>query len=288
MYRWPSDVLLLWSLRAVAALAGAIVLLILVFLLIESGPALLSVGIRRFFLDAGWQPAGALEAAQFNLAPMVIGSVLAMAGAVLLATPLGVFSALFCRFYAPSFMGILYRRVLELLAGIPSVVYGFWGLVVLVPLIQHWQPPGQSLLAAVFILTLMIVPTVALLSDTALRNVPRAYLDGGVALGLSRRGLVCGIALPAARRGIYSAVLLASGRAIGETMAVLMVAGNVVQVPRSAFDPVRTLTANIALELGYAMDHHRAALFVSGLVLMLAITLLVAFASVVGKEQAHA
>lgn len=287
MSRSPIDLLLLWTLRGIAALAGAIVLLILVFLMLESLPALRSVGLARFFSDPSWHPAGNATGGRFNLTPILIGTLTATAGAVLLATPPGIASAIFCRFYAPRPAGLLYQRVLELLAGIPSVVYGFWGLIVLVPLIQQWRPPGQSLLAAMLILALMILPTVALLSESALSAVPPAYLQGAAALGLSRWATVRGVALPAARSGIFTAVLLATGRAIGETMAVLMVAGNVVQMPRSVFAPIRTITANIALEVGYAMEHHRSALFVTGLMLMAMIAVLIALAEWISKGKLH-
>lgn len=161
-----------------------------------------------------------------------------------------------------------------LLAGIPSVVYGLWGLTVLVPLVSQWEPPGASLISAMLILALMILPTVALTSEAALAAVSHANLQGASALGLSRKGIVLGVALPSARKGIQTGVILATMRALGETMAVLMVAGNVVQTPTSLFDPVRMLTANIALEMPYAMGEHRAALFASGLLLMLIVTLL--------------
>jgi phosphate transport system permease protein len=264
---------LLWTLRALAALAATITLLIIAFLILEAWPALQTPGLSRFLTDTSWFPANSTP--QFNLVPMVAGTLAATLGAMLLATPLGIAAALFSRFYAPPVVATWFRRLLELLAGIPSVVYGFWGLVVLTPLIRQWAPPGQSLLAAILILSLMILPTIALLSETALHSVPRAYLQGAAALGLSRWATITGVALPAAHSGIMSSILLAAGRAIGETMAVLMVAGNIVKVPDSLFAPVRTLTANIALELGYALDGHRAALFVSGLILLALIVLLV-------------
>jgi phosphate transport system permease protein len=207
---------------------------------------------------------------------------------VALATPLGLASALFSRFYAPAPVGLLFRRLIELLAGIPSVVYGFWGLVVLTPAIRHWQPPGQSLLAAILILAIMILPTIALLAESGLRGVPRPYLDGAAALGLSRWATIRGVALPAARGAIVTAVVLATGRAFGETMAVLMVSGNVVNMPASVFDPVRALTANIALELGYALGVHRSALFVSGLLLMTVAVALVAVSQRFGASDDHA
>lgn len=278
---------LLSALRITAALAAAIVVLIFGFIVLESLPALGSVGMMRFFNDASWHPAGGVVRGSFNLGPMLIGTIAAAGGAILLATPLGLGSALFSRFYAPAPVERWYRRLMEVLAGIPSVVYGFWGLVVLTPLIRQWQPPGQSLLAGTLILTVMILPTVALLAESSLRSVPGAYLRGAAALGLSRWSSIRNVVLPAARGGILTAILLATGRAIGETMALLMVTGNVVQVPHSLFDPVRTLTANIALELGYAMDHHRSALFVSGLVLMAMTVVLVVMAEWISKDRFH-
>ena len=268
-------------------LAGTIVVLIVLFLVIEAWPALRTVGLTRFVSDPSWHPAGGAEQGRFNLTPMLVGTLLATAGAIAVAAPLGIACALFTRFYAPRRIGQVHRRVLELLAGIPSVVYGFWGLVVLAPLIAKLQPPGQSLLAAIVILAIMILPTVALLSDAALRSVPAAHLQAAHAMGLSRLAVIFGAALPAARGGIATAVLLATGRAIGETMAVLMVAGNVVQVPHSVFDPVRTMPANIALELGYAMDHHRSALFVSGLMLMLMVIVLVGLSEWTGRSRSR-
>ncbi len=278
----------LWALRTLAALAAGIVVIIVGFIALESLPALRSVGLMRFVTDPSWHPTGGAERGRFNLGPMLVGTIAAAGGAIALATPLGLGSALFSRFYAPPGLGRWYRRLVELLAGIPSVVYGFWGLVVLAPLIRQWQPPGQSLLAGIVILTIMILPTVALLSESTLRSVPQRYLRGPAALGLSRWSTIHGVALPAARGGILTAVLLATGRAIGETMALLMVTGNVVQLPRSLFDPVRALTSNIALELAYAMDHHRSALFVSGLVLMGMIVVLVLAAESLSPERVDA
>lgn len=259
-----------------AAIAVGILLLIILFLLRESWPALQRVGVLRFISDAGWHP---LEGA-FNLAPMLIATFAASAGAILVAGPLGVASAVFGRFYAPPVVAGTFRRMVALLAGIPSVVFGLWGLTVLVPIITKWQPPGASLLASILILAFMILPTVALTADAALKTVPENYLRGANALGISRSGIILNVAIPAARSGIIGGILLATARALGETMAVLMVAGNVVQVPTSLLDPVRVLTANIALEMAYATSDHRSALFVSGLALML---LVVGLAAIAGK-----
>lgn len=285
MFPFNKDTLLLWALRCCAALSGIIVLLILLFLARESVPALLDIGLTRFATDSSWHPTADAAQGQFNLLPIVWGTLLTTAGAVTLATPLGLLSALFCSFYAPPKLRGVYRRIIELLAGIPSVVYGFWGLVVLVPLIAAIAPPGASLLAGILILTIMIVPTVALFADAAIANVPSAYLNASAALGLSRWGTLWGVVLPAARNGIFTGVILATGRAIGETMALLMVCGNVVQVPDSFFAPMRTLTANIALEMAYALGDHRGALFVSGLMLMAMVLLLVALADRLDRGQ---
>ncbi|MBL4701626.1 MAG: phosphate ABC transporter permease subunit PstC [Phycisphaeraceae bacterium] len=287
MSRLPSDTPLKWGLRIIAAIAGTIVLLIVLFLVIEAIPALQTVGLKRFFTDPSWHPAGGTEAGTFNLIPMLVGTILVTAGAILIAAPLGIASALFCQYYAPLRLGKLYRHLIELLAGIPSVVYGFWGLVVLAPLIRQWQPPGQSLLTAILILALMILPTVMLLSESTLRSVSHSYIQAANALGLSRWAIIQSVVLPTARGGIITAVLLGAGRAVGETMAVLMVAGNVVQMPDNLFAPVRTITANIALELGYAMDHHRSALFVTGLMLMAIIVMLVGFAHWINKGHVY-
>lgn len=270
-----------WLLRAGAVMAALIMVLIMLFLLLESWPALRHIALIRFFTDEAWHP---LED-RYNLLPMVTGTLYASCGALLLAIPLGIASALFMAFYASFRMAILYRWLIELLAGIPSVVFGFWGLTTLVPMINQWQPPGASLLAAILILTLMILPTLALTSHAALTAVPGEYLRSAAALGLSRWGMIYGVVLPAARKGIVAGILLAAGRAIGETMAVLMVAGNVVQHADSLFAPIRTLTANIALEMAYAMSDHRAVLFVSGLLLLLLVMVLTSLAGWLGKEH---
>jgi phosphate transport system permease protein len=266
---------------------GTLVLLIVLFLVLESLPAFRDVGFVRFVSDPSWHPAAGTVQGEFNLLPMIVATVLATTGAVLIATPLGIGSAIFSHFYAPRALGRAYGKIIELLAGIPSVVYGLWGLLVLVPIVARWQPPGTSLLSAIIVLTIMIVPTIALVTGATFDNLPREYLQSAAALGLSRWRTVAGIVLPAARSGLFTAVLLGTGRAIGETMAVLMVAGNVVQTPTSIFQPVRTLTANIALEMAYAMADHRAALFASGLALMVMIVTLVTFAEVFSKGRLY-
>jgi phosphate transport system permease protein len=283
--RSARDRRLLLGLRGLAAVSGSVVLLIVAFLVAESLPALRSIGIARFFGDASWHPAAEAANGTFGSWPIVVGTLLVSAGAILLATPLGVCSAVWGRFYAPLWLAGWYRGMVDLMAGVPSVVYGLWGLVVLVPLLGRIEPPGQSLLAGVLILTLMILPTIALLTDAALGAVPRESLHGAAALGLTPTAVAFRVAVPAARSGIVTAILLGLVRAIGETMAVLMVTGNVVRLPACPFDPIRTLTATIALEMGYARGDHRAALFACGLVLLLLVIGLIAITEVVDRRR---
>ena len=278
-----NEAILVWILWGMALVSGAIVVLILLFLMWETLPILQSIGLNRFFNDPSWHP----TSEEFNLLPMLWGTLFVTAGAVLMATPLGISSAVFCHYYAPPALANLYRRLIELLAGIPSVVYGFWGLVVLVPIIGRIHPPGPSLLTGILILTLMILPTITLVADASLASVPPEYLRGCAAMGLGRWATVRGVVFPAALSGLLTGVILGTGRAIGETMAVLMVCGNVVQTPKSVFEPVRTLTANIALEMAYAVGNHRAALFVSGLVLMAMIVALVISAEMLQKGHLY-
>ena len=278
-----SDIVLLWILRLFAAITGIIVILITGFLLLEALPVIQQIGWLRFFTDPSWHPVQEF----YNLLPMLWGSLLVTLGAVILAAPIGIGSAIFCQYYAPPFIAVFYRQLINLLAGIPSVVYGFWGLVVLVPLIGKLQPPGTSLLAGIAILTFMILPTIALTAEASFAKVPQEYLQGAAALGISHWGTIRGVVLPAAKSGLLTGLILGTGRAIGETMAVLMVCGNVVQTPTSLFDPVRTLTANIALEMAYATGNHRSALFVSGLLLMMAIAFLVVIAEGVSRRHIY-
>jgi phosphate transport system permease protein len=278
-----TDQQLVLILRGCALVAAAILLLILLFLLRESWPVLRHTEVARFATDASWHPSAGL----YLLTPMLSATFYSTLGALLLAAPLGMASALFVRYYAPSLLAAIYRRLIELLAGIPSVIYGFWGLTTLAPLVGQLQPPGVSLLTAILVLTLMILPTIALTADAAFTAVPADYARSAAALGLSRWCFISGVALPTARSGITAGILLAAGRAIGETMAVLMVAGNVIQQPHSVFDSVRTLTANIALEMAYATGEHRAALFVSGLTLMIVVVLLAGTAELFNSERRH-
>lgn len=275
---WRTDAALVWTLRGLAALAGAIVLLIVVFLVLESLPALRDVGIMRFLTDQAWYPTlRDPDTPQFNMVPMIAGSAAVTVGSILLAAPLGIASALLCRYYAPKWFADFYRRLMQVLAGMPSVVLGLFALVVWAPVLSH------CLFTGILVLTVMILPTVALLTEASLAAVPRSLEQGAVALGLTRWAMIRRVLLPAARSGVVTSVILAVGRAIGETMAVALVCGNIVQMPTSLATPIRTLTANIALEMPYSGAAHRSALFVSGLLLLAVVIVLVILANWLGK-----
>ena len=252
----------------------------------EAWPALTALGISRFFTDSAWRPTAGSDAS-YGAGAMLAGSLLVTVGAVVVAGVPGILSALFIQFYAPRSVAVIYRRIIELLAGIPSVVFGFWGLVVLVPVINRLSPPGQSLLAGVLVLSLMILPTIAVTAESSLRSVPRSYGIAATALGMGRWATIWHITLPVARRGIAAGFLLAAARAVGETMAVVMVCGNIIQVPDSPFAPVRTVTANIAMEMGDAQAEHRSALFVTGLMLMLLVAALLIAAGGPRRSDVH-
>ena len=276
-----TDLVLAIATRTSAILSAAVVAVVITFLITEAAPAWRRIGIARFVTDDSWHPLSD----QYNLIPMIAATLLTTTGAMLLAGPLGVASAVFNQFYAPYRIAGCYRRLVELLAGIPSVVFGLWGLVVLAPLVARLGGSGQSLLTATLVLGLMLLPTVSLTAHAALRAVPRDLIAGGAALGLGRWAITWRIALPAARRGIGIGLLLALSRAMGETMAVVMLAGNVAQMPRSVLSPVRTLTANMAWEMGYATSGHRSILFVSGLLLMLVVCAVVVLAECLGGRR---
>ena len=239
--------------------------------------------LSHLVTDDTWNPAGR----QFNLTPMIFGSLLATFGSALLAAPIGIGVAIFLNYYSPKKIGWAVRRLVEIMAGVPSVVYGLWGLSVLVPLIASISPieQGQSLLAGILILAFMTIPTIIVAADAAIQAVPTQQVHAAAALGLGTRATVWSIVLPSARFGLLSAVILQFARAIGETMAVLMVCGNIVKTPDSIFSPVRTLTSNIALEMGYADDHHRSILFLSGLVGLVIVAVLMFAANMFSKTQ---
>jgi phosphate transport system permease protein len=254
------------------------------FLVHEAWPVFQQVGFSSFLTDDSWHPTENL----YLLTPMLWGTMLATLGAIMLAAPIGVLSAVFIQYYAPPLIATGFRRLIELLSGIPSVVFGLWGLVVLVPLIARWHPPGPSLLAGILILFLMILPTITLVVHASLAHIPVSVIHHATALGLGRWSMIRSVILPMAKTGIFTGMFLGMARALGETMAILMVCGNVVQIPTHVFEPVRTLTANIALEMAYALGNHRGALFVSGLLLMAIVVLFVIMAENFRHRETYA
>jgi len=260
-----------------ALTAAVVLLLILVFLTQASWPLLQQ---PASLLGTIWQP----SSGQFGLQAMLGASLLSSLLALLLAVPAGLLVSIWLIFYAPPAVARVYGGMLGLMASIPSVVYGLWGLVVLVPLLGAWLPPGASLLAAGIVLALMILPLLMVQADVALRESARRHLPAALCLGVSSWSAIRRVLLPAAWPRLWPVILLQLGRALGETMAVLMVAGNVVQWPGSPFAPVRTLTANIALEMSYATGPHLQALYLSGWLLLVLALLLMALARIYGSR----
>lgn len=255
----------------VALSAISVLALITLFIFREGVPIMLKTGLLKFLFGLHWAP----TKGEFGILPMIVGSLWVTFGALVFGVPLGLACAIHLAEFAPRKAVIILKPAIELLAGIPSVVYGFIGVVVLVPLIrQYLGGPGMSVLASSVILAIMILPTVISISLDAIQAVPNSYREGALALGATRWQTTYRVVLRAARSGIVAAIILGMGRAIGETMAVIMVAGNALRIARTPLDPVRTLTSNIALEMGYAAGDHRLALFATGVVLFVIIMVL--------------
>ena len=264
-----------------AAFSIAAVALICVFLFANGLPAMFQIGIPDFLLGTTWKPGNNI----YGIFPMILASIYVTAGAIIVGVPCGILCAMFLsRFSSGKISGLL-RSGVELLAGIPSVVYGFFGLVLMVPLLREITPGnGQSLLCAAILLGIMILPTIITVSKNALDAVPASYYEGALALGANHEQATFKVVLPAAKSGIVAGVILGIGRAIGETMAVIMVAGNQAVIPTSLFNGVRTMTANIVLEMGYAADLHRGALIATGVVLIVFILIINVLFNIVKRK----
>jgi len=260
-----------WVLFATGISSILIIILIIAFIIQQGLPAMESYGFFHFIFGMNWNP----DVGEFGVFPMVIGTLSITGLALLMAVPLSLCCSIFLSEIAPPTMRRVLKPTIQALAGIPSVIYGFFGLVVLVPFMRvHFGGSGFSMLTASLILTVMILPTIISISEDALRSIPLEYKEASLALGATQWQTIKNVIFPAALTGIITAIILGMGRAIGETMAVIMVAGNVVQIPGSIFDPVRALTSNIALEMGYATGLHYNALFATGIVLIMVIILL--------------
>ena len=269
--------LLVLALSAIAALA------VITLFIFQSGvPLIVEVGLIRFLFGRVWAP----SQGQFGIFTMIVGSVWVTVGALILGVPLGLCVAIFTTEFAPPRVSTLLRPAIQLLAGIPSVIYGFIGLVVLVPFLREvLGGSGLSILAGSIILGIMILPNLISISEDAIRAVPKNYRDGALALGATQWQTIWRVVLPAARSGILASVVLGMGRAIGETMAVIMVVGNALALPGSVLDAATTLTSNIGLEMGYAAGKHRDALFATGVVLFVLIMALNATTSLVIRRR---
>lgn len=254
-----------------AAISVAAVVVICVFVFGNGVPAIAEIGVFDFLFGTTWRPSNEI----FGIGTMIVGSLYVMAGALVIGVPLGILCAIFLANFGSNRVAKVAKAGVQLLAGIPSVVYGFFGLVVLVPFIRaNLGGTGQSVLCASIVLGIMILPTIITLSESALKAVPQTYYEGALALGADHERSVLRVVLPAAVSGIMASIILAIGRAIGETMAVIMVAGNQVQLPGAITEGVRTMTANIVLEMGYAADLHRGALIGTACVLFVFILII--------------
>ena len=252
------------------------VALICIFLFANGIPAIKEIGFFNFIFGIKWKPANDL----YGIFPMILGSIYVTTGAILIGVPIGILTAIYMAKFCPKKIYRFLKPSIELLAGIPSVVYGFFGLVVLVPFIRDLidikgiNNTGYNILTASILLGIMILPTIIGVSESSIRAVPESYYEGSLALGASHERSVFFATLPAAKSGITAAVVLGIGRAIGETMAVVMIAGNQPALPKGILDGVRTLTANIVMEMGYATDLHREALIATGVVLFVFILII--------------
>jgi phosphate transport system permease protein len=247
------------------------VLMICIFLFANGIPAVHKIGLTNFLFGTKWKPGNDL----YGIFPMIVGSLYVTAGAIIIGVPIGLMTAVFLSKFCPEWLHKILKPAIALLAGIPSVVYGFFGLMIIVPFVRNvFGGNGSSILTASILLGMMILPTIISVSESSLNAVPESYYEGARALGASHERAVFKASLPAAKSGIMAGIILGIGRAIGETMAVIMVAGNQARLPNSLIKGVRTLTANIVIEMGYATDLHREALIATGVVLFVFILLI--------------
>ena len=268
---------------AVCACVSILAVILICFFLFANGiPTIGKIGVKEFLLGLDWKPLQNI----FGILPMIIGSIDVTAGAVVIGVPIGLLCAVFLAKFCPDKLYKVFKPAVDLLAGIPSIVYGFFGLVVIVPVMQNlFGGSGKGVLTASIMLGIMILPTIISVSEAAIRAVPESYYEGALALGATHERSTFLAVLPAAKSGITAGVILGLGRAIGEAMAVNMVAGNQAIIPKNLLSGVRTLTSNIVLEMGYATDLHREALIATALVLFVFILIINLLFSLAKKEK---
>ena len=261
------------------------VLLICLFLFASGIPAIGEIGPLKFLFGTSWKPSNNL----YGIFPMIVASIYVTGGAILVGVPIALFTSVFMARYCPKKIYKPLKSGIELMAGVPSIVYGFFGLVVMVPLIRNtFGGTGTSWLAASLLLGIMILPTIIGPTESALRSVPESYYEGSLALGATKERSIFRVMIPAAKSGILAAVVLGIGRAIGETMAVIMVAGNQARMPQGILKGLRTMTANIVTEMGYATGLHREALIATGVVLFVFILIINLSLSLLNRRAENA
>ena len=247
------------------------VLLICIFLFANGLPTIAQIGPLKFLFGQEWKPSND----KFGILPMIVASIYVTGGAILVGVPIAVLTSVFMARYCPKRIYGVLKSGIELMAGIPSIVYGFFGLVLIVPLIRDvFGGPGASMLAAILLLGIMILPTIVGVTEAAIRGVPESYYEGSLALGATKERSIYAVMLPAAKSGILAGIVLGIGRAIGETMAVVMIAGNQPRMPKGLLKGVRTMTMNIVTDMGYATGLHRQALIATAVVLFVFILII--------------
>jgi phosphate transport system permease protein len=264
------------------------VALICIFLFANGLPAMKEIGVFDFLLGKRWKPGNDI----YGIFPMILGSIYVTAGAIIVGVPIGLLTAVYLAKFCPAGLYKIIKPGIDLLAGIPSVVYGFFGLCVIVPAVRRlfkdtFGGNGQSIFTASVLLGIMILPTIIGIAESAIRAVPKRYYQGALALGATHERAVFLTVVPAAKSGIMAGIVLGIGRAIGETMAVIMVAGNQARMPKGIFQGIRTLTANIVIEMGYATDLHREALIATGVVLFVFILIINMLFSILKRKEVH-
>ena len=267
----------------ISACASILAILLICFFLFSNGiPAMSEIGFGNFLLGDEWRPLNG----EFGIFPMIIGSLYVTAGAIIVGVPIGLLCAMFMARFCPKRLYSVLKPAIDLMAGIPSIVYGFFGILVIVPAVHNlFGTSGKGLLTASLLLGMMILPTIIGVCETQIRSVPEQYYEGSLALGATHERSVFFVLLPAAKSGVLAGIILGIGRAIGETMAVIMIAGNQPIIPESITSGVRTMTANIVLEMGYAEGLHKEALIATGVVLFVFILFInLSFSALKGKK----